>query len=209
MKSRKVGLIDYGAGNMRSVYKALTYLGADVTILRDPGNLNDFRSVVLPGVGAFADCSVSLRNQELFESVVDYTQSGRPFLGICVGYQILFDRSDEFGSDEAGLGVFEGEVKRFPAQSGLKVPQIGWNQVSLKQEDCPLFKGIPDESYFYFVHSYHPIPKDDSVIAATTEYGHRFASAVCRNNVMATQFHPEKSQKYGLQLLENFLNINE
>lgn len=201
-------MIDYGAGNLRSVYKALVYLGADVRLVTRPEELKGVRSVILPGVGAFADCSVALRNQELTEAVGMVTRQGTPFLGICVGYQILFERSEEFGSNESGLALFKGEVRRFPDMPGLKVPQIGWNQVEQTAGNCPLFKGIPDKSYFYFVHSFHPVPKDDSIVAGVTEYGHRFASAVWRDNVMATQFHPEKSQKTGLKLLENFLKVS-
>lgn len=207
MKNRQVGLIDYGAGNMRSVYKALTYLGANVEIIQGPEKLKEFHSVVLPGVGAFGDCSTSLRNQELFESVVDYTKLGRPFLGICVGYQILFEKSDEFNSSEPGLSLFRGTVDRFPQKAGLKVPQIGWNQISFTENKSPLFKGIDDGAYFYFVHSFHPVPQDPSIVSATTRYGHSFASAIQKDNVMATQFHPEKSQKMGLHLLQNFLNL--
>ncbi len=208
MSNKKVGLIDYGAGNMRSVYKALSFLGADVTIITTPEKLNDFHSLVLPGVGAFADCSLSLRNQDLFQGVKDFTKTGKPFLGICVGYQILFEISEEFNSKEPGLSLFDGSVKKFPEKYGLKIPQIGWNQVSVMQKDCPLYSEIPDNSYFYFVHSYHPVPDDRTVVATTTDYGHKFASSVWKDNIMATQFHPEKSQRLGLKLLDNFLNID-
>lgn len=206
MKS-EVGLIDYGAGNLRSVYKALVFLGASVRIVKRPDELVGTRSLILPGVGAFADCSLALRNQELNEGIADYIQSGRPFLGICVGYQILFNQSEEFGSQELGLKIFEGPVQRFPDNTGLKVPQIGWNQVEQTTRDCPLFRDIPDGAYFYFVHSFHPVPKDPAIVAGKTHYGHEFASAVWKENVMATQFHPEKSQKMGLKLLGNFLEL--
>lgn len=208
MSNKRVGLIDYGAGNMRSVYKALTYLGADVTIITTPENLKEFHSLVLPGVGAFADCSISLNKQNLFETVKEFTKTGRPFLGICVGYQILFELSEEFHSMEPGLSLFKGKVEKFPDEHGLKIPQIGWNQVSIVKQDCPLYSGIPDNSYFYFVHSYHPVPSDESIIATTTDYGHKFASSVWKDNVMATQFHPEKSQHLGLKLLDNFLQLD-
>jgi glutamine amidotransferase len=206
MKS-EVGLIDYGAGNLRSVYKALVFLGANVRIITSPDEINGVRSLILPGVGAFGDCSIALRNQELTAGIRDFIKSGKPFFGICVGYQILFRKSEEFASNEPGLGVFEGQVRRFQPQPGLKIPQIGWNQVKQKLPECPLFRNIPDESWFYFVHSFHPVPDDSSIIAGTTDYGGEFASAVWKDNVMATQFHPEKSQKMGLQLLENFLAL--
>jgi imidazole glycerol-phosphate synthase subunit HisH len=202
-----IGLIDYGAGNLRSVEKALRYLGAHVRLAKGPGDLHDVSAVVLPGVGAFDDCSQALQRQELFETVRDIIRSGKPFLGICVGYQVLFEGSEEFNSRANGLGLFKGKVVRFPSLPGLKIPQIGWNQLEIIREDCPLFKGISSGSHVYFVHSYHPAPLDRSIIAAQTDYGIPFASAIWRDNVFATQFHPEKSQGVGLRLLQNFLAL--
>jgi glutamine amidotransferase len=202
-----IALLDYGAGNLRSVEKALRKVGADVEVLTTPDRLAGARACVLPGVGAFDDCIHSMQRQELLGAVKEFIASGRPFLGICVGYQALFDKSEEFQSSAAGMGIFAGRVIRFPNQPGLKVPQIGWNQVDLVRNDCPLFDGIPSGTYFYYVHSYHPQPEDDSIVVGRTDYGRRFACAVHRDNVFATQFHPEKSQTAGLRLLTNFVGL--
>jgi glutamine amidotransferase len=200
--------MDYCSGNLRSVHKALCFLGADVKLVTRPEELSDSRAAVLPGVGAFDDCIHSLQKQELLAATRDYIQTGKPFLGICVGYQALFEKSEEFNSCAKGLGIFQGKVVRFRGDYGLKVPQIGWNQIRLERQDCPLFQDIPTGSYFYFVHSFFPEPADKMIVATTTEYGGSFASAVWRDNVYATQFHPEKSQKLGLQLLKNFLTLS-
>jgi glutamine amidotransferase len=202
-----IALLDYGSGNLRSVEKALRRVGGDVRVLTRPEDLREARAVVLPGVGAFDDCLGALQRQELLEGVKAFIASGRPFLGICVGYQALFERSEEFNSCAAGLGLFAGKVVRFTERPGLKIPQIGWNQVEVVQPDCPLFQGIPSGSHFYFVHSFYPKPADDSIVAARTTHGDTFASAVWRGNVHATQFHPEKSQAVGLKLLENFVRL--
>jgi imidazole glycerol-phosphate synthase subunit HisH len=202
-----IALIDYGSGNIRSVHKALLKVGADVRIVRYPEEMTDARAVVLPGVGAFDDCIQALEKQALLTASREFVRSGRPFLGICVGYQALFENSEEFNSCAAGMGVFGGKVVRFRPTDGLKVPQIGWNQLEVVQPQCPLFRGIPSGSYVYFVHSFFPKPKDPSIIATRTTYGETFASSVWRDNVFATQFHPEKSQKIGLQLLGNFVEL--
>jgi glutamine amidotransferase len=200
-------LLDYGAGNLRSVEKALRKAGADLRVSTRPEPLRDARAVVLPGVGAFDDCISAMQRQELLGAVREFIQSGRPFLGICVGYQALFERSEEFNSCALGLGVFGGKVVRFAAQPGLKIPQIGWNQLEIMQPECPLYAGIPNGSHVYFVHSFHPQPADARIIATRTDYGGSFASSVWRDNVFATQFHPEKSQAVGLRLLENFVKL--
>jgi glutamine amidotransferase len=202
-----IALIDYGSGNLRSVHKALLKVGAAVRIARQPEEMADARAVVLPGVGAFDDCIQALEKQALLQASRQFIQSGRPFLGICVGYQALFERSEEFNSCAAGLGVFQGKVVRFQSQNGLKIPQIGWNQLDIVQPNCPIFRGIPGGSYVYFVHSFFPKPTDTSIVATRTDYGETFASSVWRDNVFATQFHPEKSQKIGLQLLRNFVEL--
>jgi imidazole glycerol-phosphate synthase subunit HisH len=202
-----IALIDYGSGNLRSVQKALQRAGGEVRIVTRPDEMKDARSVVLPGVGAFDDCIHALERQELLGAVREYIQSGRPFLGICVGYQALFERSEEFNSCAAGLSLFKGRVARFPDRPGLKVPQIGWNQIEIVRPDCPLYRGICSGSHVYFVHSYFPQPEEDSIVATRTEYGQTFASSIWRDNVFATQFHPEKSQKVGLQLLGNFVRL--
>ena len=149
----------------------------------------------------------ALQKQALLGAARQFIQSGRPFLGICVGYQALFEKSEEFNSCAAGLGVFQGKVVRFSKQDGLKIPQIGWNQIDIVQPECPLFRGVVNGSYVYFVHSFFPRPVEQSIVATRTTYGESFASAVWRDNVFATQFHPEKSQKVGLQLLANFVEL--
>lgn len=202
-----IALLDYGSGNLRSVHKALMAVGAETRLAQGPDGLGPARALVLPGVGAFDDCIHALKRQALLEAVKDWIASGKPFLGICVGYQALFESSEEFNSCAAGLGVFKGKVIRFPEAHGLKIPQIGWNRLDIVRPDCPLYRGIPDGSHFYFVHSYHPQPTDESIIATRTEYGEVFASSVWRGNVFATQFHPEKSQKVGLRLLKNFVDL--
>jgi glutamine amidotransferase len=202
-----IALLDYGSGNLRSAHKALLKTGADVRIATTPAEMRGAAAVVLPGVGAFDDCMNAMQRQELFEASRAFIQTGKPFLGICVGYQALFERSEEFNSCAAGLGIFQGSVVRFPNQDGLKVPQIGWNQIEITQRDCPLFRGIESGSYVYFVHSFFPKPQDKSIVATQTEYGEMFASAIWRDNVFATQFHPEKSQRTGLQLLKNFVEL--
>jgi glutamine amidotransferase len=202
-----IALLDYGSGNLRSVHKALLKVGADVQIAQRPSEMAEARAAVLPGVGAFDDCIHALERQALFEATRRFIQSGRPFLGICVGYQALFEKSEEFNSCAAGLGFFKGKVVRFPSVTGLKVPQIGWNEVELVQPGCPLFKGIPNQSFFYFVHSFFPKPADPDIICTRTTYGESFASSIWRDNIFATQFHPEKSQKFGLRLLENFVAL--
>ncbi len=205
-----LALLDYGAGNIRSVEKALRAVGADVRRVDSASGLDQASGMVLPGVGAFDDCVNALRRRELLEAIRRWIDDGRPFLGICVGYQALFDRSEEFNSCALGLGVFQGPVVRFQPtaeEPRLKVPQIGWNQVEIQKPECPLFRGIPEGAYFYFVHSFYPQPADESVVATRTRYGQSFASSVWRDNVYATQFHPEKSQGNGLQLLRNFVEI--
>jgi glutamine amidotransferase len=201
-----IALIDYGAGNLQSVCKALRHVGAQVRLVTGPQGLRDVAGVVLPGVGAFDDCLNALHRQELAAACGEAIRAGVPFLGICVGYQALFERSQEFASRAAGLGVFRGDVIRFAAVPGLKVPQIGWNQLDILRPDCPLFRGVASGSYVYFVHSYFPRPSDEEIVAARTTYGEPFASAVWKDNVVATQFHPEKSQEVGLRLLRNFVD---
>lgn len=202
-----IALVDYDSGNLRSVHKALLAVGADVRVVRHPEGLKDAGAIVLPGVGAFDDCINALRRQELLEGAGTAIRDGKPFLGICVGYQALFDGSEEYNSCAAGLGIFRGRVVRFNASNGLKIPQIGWNQVQFAQPDCPLFRGIEDGAYFYFVHSYFPRPADESIVATRTEYGDVFSSSVWKDNVFATQFHPEKSQDAGLQVMKNFVDF--
>jgi imidazole glycerol-phosphate synthase subunit HisH len=202
-----IALLDYGSGNLRSVHKSLLKVGADVRIVQRPDEIGDASAMVLPGVGAFDDCINALGKQELLEAAREFIQAGKPFLGICVGYQALFERSEEFNSCAAGLGIFQGSVVRFTEKPGLKIPQIGWNQLDIAQTGCPLYRGIASGSYVYFVHSFFPQPADAGIIATRTDYGGNFASSIWRDNVYATQFHPEKSQKVGLQLLKNFVEL--
>ena len=201
-----IALLDYGAGNVRSVQKALTAAGGEVALVSKPDNVASAAAVVLPGVGAFDDCVNAMQRQELFAAAKDFIATGKPFLGICVGYQALFERSEEFNSCAAGLGIFGGSVVRF-SDTGIKVPQIGWNEVEFEKPECPILKGIESGSHFYFVHSFFPKPVDESIIATRTTYRETFASTVWRDNVFATQFHPEKSQKLGLKLLKNFVEL--
>ena len=202
-----IALLDYGSGNLRSVHKSLLKVGANVRLVQQPDEIGHARGLVLPGVGAFDDCINALRQRELLEASKEFIRAGKPFLGICVGYQALFEKSEEFNSCAAGLGIFKGNVIRFSAKHHLKIPQIGWNQLEIVKPDCPLFRGVANSSYVYFVHSFYPQPAEAGIIATRTEYGDMFASSVWRDNVYATQFHPEKSQKVGLQLLKNFVEL--
>ena len=202
-----IALLDYGAGNLRSVEKALRYVGADVELMQTPDRVKDADALVLPGVGAFDDCINAMQRQELFQSAKEFAHSGRPFLGICVGYQAIFERSEEFNSCASGLGMFRGSVIRFPDGQGLKIPQIGWNQIDIAQPECPIYKDIDNGSHVYFVHSFYPKIEDESIAATYTDYGVNFVSSIWKDNIFATQFHPEKSQKVGLKILENFVNL--
>lgn len=203
----EIVVVDYGMGNLRSVSKALETVGAPVVVSRDPVRVREARALVLPGVGAFADCMANLNAYHLLDAVRDVALSGAPFLGICLGYQLLFEEGEEFGVHE-GLGVLKGRVVRFPhdlTDGGLraKVPHMGWNRIR-KANETPVLAEVPDGSYFYFVHSYYPAPEEPDVVATTTDYGFPFASSVARGNLFACQFHPEKSQKVGLALLRGF-----
>ena len=200
-----IAVIDYGMGNLGSVRNALRYLGAECAITSDPDVIEGAHGVVLPGVGAFGDCMGGLQQHGLVEPIKRLIEQDRPFLGICLGLQMLFTESEEMGHHE-GLNVIPGKVVRFTHD--LKIPQIGWNQVNICQQ-CPQLAGIPNESHFYFVHSYYVVPEDESVVAATTEYGYRFCSAIVRGNLFATQFHPEKSHDVGLAVLRNFAGMVE
>lgn len=198
-----IALIDYGSGNIRSVSKALQREGADVRLVGSPEGLADAKAVVLPGVGAFGDCVRNLKSRNLWEPMQEWLGSGKPFLGICVGYQLLFDASEE-DPDELGFGFFRGKVKRFSSH-GIKIPQIGWNTLEFTQPSDPLWRGLPENPYVFFVHSYFPVPEDDSIVTSRTTYGETFAASVGRGNIQAVQFHPEKSQAIGLTMLKNFI----
>jgi len=210
-----ISIIDYQMGNLRSVQKAFERMGFEAVITDDVSVMMDSDGVVLPGVGAFGDCCAELRTRGLVDPLLEWIDSGRPFFGICLGLQILLTDSEESGQTP-GLNVFAGRVKRFDV-GDLKIPHMGWNQVRYAaggngEESgriCPLFEGIPDGTYFYFVHSYYVLPDDPSVVAGVTDYGGNFVSAVWSGNVFATQFHPEKSQEAGLKLIENFGRLAE
>ena len=200
-----IAIIDYGMGNLGSVAKAFRKLGYEAVITPDRDRIRDARSIVVPGVGAFGQCMSNLGKTGMDEAIRSALEEGKPYLGICLGYQVLFEGSEE-DADMPGLGIIDGVVKRFP--STLKVPHMGWNTVRIKQR-TPLFADIHDESYFYFVHSFYPEPVSGDIIAATTEYGVQFASAIRKDNIFATQFHPEKSQSIGLEMLKNFAALGE
>jgi len=199
-----IALIDYGMGNLRSVAKALEHVGADVEVTADAQAIASADGVVLPGVGAFGRCMENLEKAGLCGVVRDAAASGRPFLGVCVGMQILFEESDEFGRVD-GLGILPGRVRRFELDDpALKVPHMGWNTIDITRRP-PLLRGVADGSYLYFVHSYYvETPEGEEIVATTTEYGIEFVSSVWRGRVFATQFHPEKSQGVGLRIYDNF-----
>jgi glutamine amidotransferase len=199
---RVIAIIDYGMGNLRSVQKGLERVGYAAEVTRDPARIESAAGVVLPGVGAFGACMDNLRAYGLIDTVRRVITRGAPFLGICLGMQLLFDESEEFGR-VPGLGIFPGRVVRFPEMPALKVPHMGWNQIR-KQGEPPHLRGIDNGAFVYFVHSYYVVPTDPSLTATTTEYGVEFTSAIARDNVFAAQYHPEKSQTVGLKILENF-----
>ena len=202
-----LAIIDYGVGNLRSVEKAFTSQGIDAVVSRDEKVLRAVDKLVLPGVGAFAACMEGLRASGFDELVMEEARAGKPILGVCVGLQMLFDEGHEFGVHR-GLGLLPGRVVRFA--EGVRVPHVGWNQVSIKSNwrDHPTFRGLPDQSFFYFVHSYYVEPADEPCVLGETDYDLRFASICGRENVVGVQFHPEKSQAAGLRLLKNFAELS-
>jgi glutamine amidotransferase len=198
-----ITVIDYGAGNIRSVSKALETAGGDVIVTGNHRDIEKSDKIVLPGVGAFGKAIEALSAARLIEPLLDAVAKKKPFLGICLGLQLLFNASDE-NPGVTGLSLIPGTVKRFPKKH--KVPHLGWNQIFL-EGDSPLWKEIPDGSFFYFAHSYYVKPESDQVTRGTTEYGDRFVSAVAREQLFGLQFHPEKSQKWGLKILKNFVKL--
>jgi glutamine amidotransferase len=199
-----VAIIDYGMANLRSVQKALAEVGCAADVVSTPEQLASADKLVLPGVGAFRDAIATLREQHLDAPILEHIKRGKPLLGICLGLQLLFDMGYEDG-EHRGLGVIRGKCVRFDVDErlGLKVPHMGWNQLT-RRSATPLLRDVAEGAGVYFVHSYHVVPEDESVIATTTDYGRPFVSSIWRENVMATQFHPEKSQRVGLQILSNF-----
>ncbi|HSU67109.1 MAG TPA: imidazole glycerol phosphate synthase subunit HisH [Tepidisphaeraceae bacterium] len=199
-----ISIIDYGMANLRSVQKAFEQVGAHAKIISQPEEIDRADKIVLPGVGAFQDAVATLREQKLDAPIVRHIETGKPFLGICLGLQMLFDIGYEDG-EHRGLGVLKGKCIRFDVDQrlGLKVPHMGWNQLDVRRP-APILRDLPAGCGVYFVHGYHVVPADDSVVATTTDYGGSFVSSIWRDNIFATQFHPEKSQKVGLQILSNF-----
>ena len=195
-----IAVIDYGMGNLRSVQKGFEKVGFDAVVTSDIKTIESASKIVLPGVGAFTDCMNNLEDRGLVEPVIRAIEKGKPFLGICLGLQLLFEESEEFGNRK-GLGLVKGKVKRFP-NSDLKVPHMGWNSIK-KLKDTPLLADLSDDSYLYFVHSYYVLPEED-VTATTTDYGMKFTSSIVKDNIFACQFHPEKSQADGLKILKAF-----
>ncbi|MAE59802.1 MAG: imidazole glycerol phosphate synthase subunit HisH [Planctomycetaceae bacterium] len=201
-----IAIINYGMGNLRSVQKALERLGHDARVIDEPREVAGADRLILPGVGAFKDAMANLRDQGWVGPVLEFVESGRPFLGICLGLQLLFDESEEDGQHE-GLGVIGGRIVRFrPTDRALKVPHMGWNTLEWSGDEA-LYRGLTGPVYTYFVHSYYAEPTDASVVATVTDYDGPFCSSIHRENVYATQFHPEKSQRVGLTLLENFATL--
>lgn len=199
-----IGLIDYGSGNLRSVGKALEHIGAQVKAVDTGANANGFDAMVLPGVGAFGDCVRQLKERALWEPCGAWVTSGKPFLGICLGYQVLFESSEECPGIE-GLGIFKGPVTKFDETQGIKVPHMGWNSLEIPENGKALSCGLEANPFVYFVHSFRPEPADVSLVAAWCDYGGKFAAAIACGSVFATQFHPEKSQATGLTILTNFM----
>jgi glutamine amidotransferase len=203
-------IVDYGMGNLRSVHKALERVGFQTSVTQDPAEVKKAAGLIVPGVGAFKKAMENLQELGLVNPIIEFVESGKPFLGICLGLQLLFSGSDEFGFQK-GLSLFKGRVVRFPfshpaaspPKDLLKVPHMGWNTVHIHKHP-PVLDGIADGAYFYFVHSYYPVPEEQEIVATTTDYGGEFVSSVSRGNLFACQFHPEKSQSVGLKLLKNF-----
>ncbi|MDP3980932.1 MAG: imidazole glycerol phosphate synthase subunit HisH [Chlamydiota bacterium] len=203
----RIVIVDYGMGNLKSVEKAFEFLGYSCEVTQDPSVVNDAEKLVLPGVGAFGDCMGNLKTLGLYDAIIKFARSERPFLGICLGLQTLFEVSVEGGS-YPGFGLIPGSVVKFEHQ--MKIPHMGWNRIEYSSEKtatCPLLQGIPDGSYMYFVHSYFVLPSFQDVVATKTDYGVSFASMIWKDNIFAVQFHPEKSQDKGLLMLDNFAKI--
>ncbi|MCM8757807.1 MAG: imidazole glycerol phosphate synthase subunit HisH [Candidatus Omnitrophica bacterium] len=202
----RIGIIDYGMGNIHSVKKAVEFFGFKARIINNPKELKSIDKLILPGVGGFSYALKNIKKLNLYSTLRDYLLKDRLFLGICLGMQILFERSQE-AEGEKGLGIIKGEVLRFNLKSSFKIPHIGWNRLNFKNPKCILFKNIPDGAYVYFCHSFYPLPEDDKIVCATTDYSIRFSSVIQKGNIFGIQFHPEKSQKIGLKIIENFLKL--
>ena len=208
MKGRfiMIAIIDYGAGNIQSVYKALKFIGADCKVTSDKDEILNADGAILPGVGSFGDAMDTMTKRGIKNTIIEYTKSGKPFLGICLGLQLLFPESEETPGVK-GLDIFKGTITKIPNQNRtLKIPHMGWNNISIKQKNG-IFKGIEGEPYVYFVHSFYLKAQDKDIVAATTQYGVEIDAAVQKGNIIATQFHPEKSGEVGLKMLKNFVEM--
>ena len=201
-----IAIIDYGAGNIQSVYKALKFIGADCKVTSDKDEILNADGAILPGVGSFGDAMDTMTTRGIKYTIIEYTKSGKPFLGICLGLQLLFPESEETPGVK-GLDIFKGTITKIPNQNRtLKIPHMGWNNISIKQKNG-IFKGIEGEPYVYFVHSFYLKAQDKDIVAATTQYGVEIDAAVQKGNIIATQFHPEKSGEVGLKMLKNFVEM--
>ena len=198
-----IAIVDYGVGNLRSVQKAFEHVGAEAVVTSDVDQINSADKIVLPGVGAMQPAYDKLESLNLIDPIKQAVESGKPFLGICVGFQLLFERSDE-GGGSTGLGILKGSVKRFESE---KIPQMGWNKINVDTSNAKLFKGIDNGSFVYFCHSYYAAPEDTSVTSTLTDYGINYCSSVTKDNIYGVQFHPEKSQEIGLNILKNFTEL--
>jgi glutamine amidotransferase len=201
-----IAIIDYGMGNIHSVQKALESMGAQTLVTNKLVDIAACDKAVLPGVGAFGDAMLEIEKQRLIPAIKEHIKQNKPFLGICLGMHLLFSASEESPRIK-GLGVLPGKVAKFAAKKELKVPHMGWNQLEIKKDNCPLFRGLKQKPLVYFCHSYYPVPKNKEIIAATTPYGLDFAAVIWQDNIFATQFHPEKSQSVGLKILDNFVKL--
>lgn len=206
--ANRVGVIDYGGGNLQNVLNVLRHLGHEGVLVDGAEDLEKIDRLVFPGVGSFGDCVEDLDRKELREPILQWLREDRPYFGICLGYQVLFEKSPE-SSESEGLGFFEGEVVRFDSGHGLKIPHMGWNEVEPCDRDHPIWNGLPDPLHLYFVHSFYPSPADESIVSSWTHYGAPFASSVSTGRIFAGQFHPERSQEAGLQLVRNFLEQDD
>lgn len=201
-----IAIIDYGAGNIQSVYKALKFIGADCKVTSDKDEILNADGAILPGVGSFGNAMDTMTKRGIKDTIIEYTKSGKPFLGICLGLQLLFPESEETPGVK-GLDIFKGTITKIPNQNRtLKIPHMGWNNISIKQKNG-IFKGIEGEPYVYFVHSFYLKAQDKDIVAATTQYGVEIDAAVQKGNIIATQFHPEKSGEVGLKMLKNFVEM--
>ena len=203
-RSPLIGLVDYGSGNLRSVERAVEHAGGTCIHVTGPGGTGECDALLVPGVGSFGDCARQLREAGLWDVIGEWIAADRPYLGICLGYQLLFDSSEE-SPGVAGLGVIPGRVVHFPRAQGLKIPHMGWNRLEILKPSDRILKGLEEENDVYFVHSYYPVPEDQEIVTSVCTYGVRFAASVTRGNLSAVQFHPEKSQALGLAMLRNFI----